>query len=131
MTLAFGYTYDLLRRSFAAICTSGTATLETALFNVPQVVCYKGDILSYLIARRLVKVPFIAMVNLICEKQVVPELIQHDFNPTRLQEELQSILTPERRKTILADYDLLRRRLDTGDPAKNVAEHIVSTLKQS
>jgi lipid-A-disaccharide synthase len=120
VTLTFGYTYDLLRRSYAALCTSGTATLETA--------CYKGDTLSYLIARRLVKVPFIAMVNLICEKVVVPELIQRDFNPVRLKAELHAILNPERRKAILADYDQLRQRLDTGDPGKQVAEHIYDAI---
>jgi lipid-A-disaccharide synthase len=129
--LTFGYTYGLLQRAAAALCTSGTATLETALFNVPQVVCYKGDRLSYLIAKRLVKVPFIAMVNLICGKEVVPELIQDDFNPARLKDELQTILTPEQRSRILADYDKLRQRLDTGNPAKKVAEYIVSKLKHS
>jgi lipid-A-disaccharide synthase len=129
VTLTFGYTYGILQSASAALCTSGTATLETALFRVPQVVCYKGDTLSYLIARRLVKVPFIAMVNLICEKEVVKELIQHDCNAAKLRQELYAILDPEKRKEIMAGYDLLRARLDTGDPAKKVAELIFSFLK--
>lgn len=131
VTLTFGYTYNLLQRSFAALCTSGTATLETALFNVPQVVCYKGDTLSYLIARRLVKVSYIAMVNLICQKKVVPELIQSDFTPARVLHELHHILSSERRKEILKDYAMLRNRLDTGNPGKKVAEYIVASLKTS
>ncbi len=129
-TITFGYTYGLLQRATAALCTSGTATLETALFNVPQVVCYKGDRMSYLIAKRLIKVKFIAMVNLICDKEVVPELIQSEFNSVRLRKELESILTAERRNAMLSAYDLLRQRLDTGDPAKQVAARIISSLKQ-
>ena len=131
VTLTFGYTYTLLSKSTAALCTSGTATLETALFNVPQIVCYKGDTLSYLIARKLVKVPYIAIVNLIAEKAVVPELIQQDFNVARLKTELKSILSPGRRRTMLEDYGQLRKRLDGGNPAKTVAEYIVASLKSS
>ena len=131
VTLTFGYTYKLLRSATAALCTSGTATLETALFNVPQVVCYRGDVLSYMIARRLVKVPYIAIVNLICEKGVVPELIQKEFNVARLSQELQCILDPERRSTMLSEYALLRQRLDTGNPAQKVADLVIAELHKS
>jgi lipid-A-disaccharide synthase len=84
--------------------------------------------LSYLIARRLVKVPFIAMVNLICGKEVVKELIQDDFNPQQLKRALHAILEDEKRNAILKEYAVLRERLDTGDPAQQVAEHIVSAI---
>jgi len=76
-------------------------------------------------------VPFIAIVNLISEKEVVPELIQGEFNTRRLSQELRSILSPERRKTILADYEILRQRLDTGNPAKKVAELVISAMIKS
>jgi lipid-A-disaccharide synthase len=89
-----GKTYDILHHARAALVTSGTATLETALFEVPQLVCYKTSALSYLIARRLIKVPYISLVNLIADEEVVPELIQQDFEPGRLKQELSSILLP-------------------------------------
>ena len=81
----FNQTYDILQNSEAAIVTSGTATLETALFNVPQIVCYKGSLISYLIARQLIKVKYISLVNLIANKEVVPELIQLKFNEKNLK----------------------------------------------
>jgi lipid-A-disaccharide synthase len=120
-----GYTYKLLQTAGVAICTSGTATLETALFNVPQVVCYKGDRISYLIARRLIKVPYIAMVNLICDKAVVPELIQDDFNTSNLVRTLRTIHEKNRKREMLEDYSRLRDLLDTGNPAVQVAEDII------
>jgi lipid-A-disaccharide synthase len=125
VTLTMGYTYKLLQTAGVAICTSGTATLETALFNVPQVVCYKGDRISYLIARRLIKVPYIAMVNLICDKAVVPELIQDDFNTSNLVRTLRTILEKNRKREMLEDYSRLRDLLDTGNPAVQVAEDII------
>ena len=92
-----GKTYELLMQAKAALVTSGTATLETALFGVPEVVCYKGSFLSYEIGRRLVKVKFISLVNLIMDKLVVKELIQHEMNVKNLQQELQELLTNEQR----------------------------------
>ncbi|CAG5068301.1 Lipid-A-disaccharide synthase [Dyadobacter sp. CECT 9623] len=85
-------TYDLLHVAAAALVTSGTATLETALFQVPEVVCYKTSGFSYAIAKRLIRVPFISLVNLIMEKEVVRELIQSDLNEKLLVEELRAIL---------------------------------------
>jgi lipid-A-disaccharide synthase len=90
-------TYNLLTHANAALVTSGTATLETALFAVPEVVCYKGSFLSYEIGRRLVKVKFISLVNLIMDKLVVKELIQHDMNVKNLEHELHELLTNEKR----------------------------------
>ncbi|HET6765796.1 MAG TPA: lipid-A-disaccharide synthase [Chitinophagaceae bacterium] len=92
-----GKTYDLLMQAKAALVTSGTATLETALFGVPEVVCYRGSFLSYEIGRRLVKVKYISLVNLIMDKLVVKELIQHDMNVKNLEQELQELLTNEQR----------------------------------
>jgi lipid-A-disaccharide synthase len=107
-----GKTYELLMQAKAALVTSGTATLETALFGVPEVVCYKGSFLSYEIGKRLVKVKFISLVNLIMDKLVVKELIQHDMNVKNLEHELRELLTNEARITELKkDYADLKDRL--------------------
>jgi lipid-A-disaccharide synthase len=103
--LLFNQTYDLLRHSEAALVTSGTATLETALLQVPQIVCYKGNPLSYAIARRIVHVPFISLVNLIYEKLLVREFIQNELTTENLFAELEKILRNEdHRKKILTGY---------------------------
>ena len=81
-------TYDLLSVSFAALVTSGTATLETALFKVPQVVCYKGSAITYAIAKRIITLKFISLVNLIMDREVVTELIQSDFNTKTLTQRI-------------------------------------------
>lgn len=104
-------TYDLLSLSTAALVTSGTATLETALFKVPEVVCYKGSWLSYQIAKRIIKLDYISLVNLIMDKPVVTELIQDDFNSKRLKKELQSILEPEKRASLFMEYFELEKKL--------------------
>lgn len=117
-------TYDLLSIAFAAIVTSGTATLETALFKVPQVVCYKGSWLSYQIGKRLVKLDFISLVNLILNKEAVTELIQGDFNTKKLKKELDIILNDyERTKFFINYYDLEKALGGTG-ASKQVAKHI-------
>ncbi len=90
-------TYDLLKISTAAIVTSGTATLETALFNVPQIVCYKGNRFSYYMAKRMVEVEYISLVNLILDKPLVKELIQNDLTEVNLKDELTRIL-PDNKK---------------------------------
>lgn len=116
-----GKTYTLLQQAKAALVTSGTATLETALFAVPQVVCYKGSLFSYLIARLVIKVKYIALVNLIMDKPVVKELIQREFNNNNLTDELNSLLTDsEKIKIIQEDYAALKQILnqDGGAPAK-------------
>jgi lipid-A-disaccharide synthase len=97
-------TYDLLSQAEAALVTSGTATLETALFQVPEVVCYRGNNLSYQIAKRLISVKYISLVNLIVDKPLVKELIQNDFNSKVLHTELEKILQPAMRQEIKVGY---------------------------
>lgn len=119
-------TYDLLRCSKAALVTSGTATLETALLNVPEVVCYRGSKISYAIAKRLVKnIKYISLVNLIMDREVVKELIQNDLNTNNLVEELKKILETEKRTPLLRDYDLLREKLGGKGASENAADVIL------
>lgn len=122
-------TYDLLSVSHAALVTSGTATLETALIGVPQVVCYKGSPLSYFIGRMVVKVPFISLVNLIASREVVRELIQGAMNPQTLAQELRRILSGPTREKMLADYAEIRHLLGDGGASRRAAEAIVSRLR--
>ena len=112
-----GKTYDLLMKAKAALVTSGTATLETALFGVPEVVCYKGSWLSYQIGKRLVKVKFISLVNLIMDKPVVKELIQDDMNSKNLRHELHELIKNEERIAELKkDYASLKNMLSEKGP---------------
>ena len=114
-------TYDLLSISTAALVTSGTATLETALFKVPEIVCYKTSWLSYQIGKRLVNLKFISLVNLILNREVVTELIQDAFEPKRLEIELKKILEPAVRKEMVSDYDVLQMKLGGAGASKKVA----------
>ncbi len=125
--ILFGQTHELLRHAFAALVTSGTATLETALFGVPQVVCYQGSVLSFAIARRIVDVKFISLVNLIMDRQVVTELIQGDFNAVNLEKELNIILDEKVRARIISDYGLLRAKLG-GEGASRRAAAAINTM---
>jgi lipid-A-disaccharide synthase len=102
-----GDTYNLLNNSHAAIVTSGTATLETALFKVPQVVCYKSSAISYHIAKRIIKVKYISLVNLIEDKKIVTELIQNDLTKENLIEELTPLLEGAQRQKMLKEYESL------------------------
>jgi len=121
-----GKTYDLLMQAKAALVTSGTATLETALFGVPEVVCYKGSFLSYQIGRRLVKVKYISLVNLIMDKLVVKELIQHDMNVKNLEHELHELLTNEQRISQLKkDYADLKNILSEKGNASVAAARLI------
>lgn len=104
-------TYDLLSIAHAALVTSGTATLETALFKVPEVVCYKGSWVSYQIGKRIITLKFISLVNLIMDQEVVKELIQDNFNTQSLKAELVKILTSTTRHNLLKQYDLLEKKL--------------------
>ncbi|MCB0545999.1 MAG: lipid-A-disaccharide synthase [Phaeodactylibacter sp.] len=128
--LVSNQTYALLRHAEAALVTSGTATLETALFGVPQVVCYRGSRLSYLIARRLVNVEFIALANLIAGKEVVKELIQEECNAQNLREELAKLLQPEHRQRIKEGYALIRERLGQPGASRRAATLIVDYIKK-
>ncbi|MCT4216905.1 lipid-A-disaccharide synthase [Elizabethkingia anophelis] len=120
-------TYDLLRSSKAALVTSGTGTLETALLNVPEVVCYRGSQISYEIAKRLVKhIKYICLVNLIMDKEVVKELIQKELTTDNLKNELSLILSGDNRERILDEYHLLRERLGGSGASDEAANIIVS-----
>jgi len=124
-TILFGQTYSILENAEAALVTSGTATLETALFKVPQVVCYIASPISYAIAKRLIKIKFISLVNLIFDKEVVRELIQHDCNPRLIREELNSLLIGgHKREVQLKAYDQLIDMLGNGSASEKVAEFI-------
>jgi len=128
--LIFDQTYDLLSHSKAALVTSGTATLETALFEVPQVVVYKTGKISYSIAKRVVKVEFISLVNLILNKEVVRELIQDNFNPSNLKNEFKKILPNEvKRESIKEEYKLLKEMLGNEDTSQITADLIVNRVQ--
>jgi lipid-A-disaccharide synthase len=122
-------TYELLMQAKAALVTSGTATLETALFGVPEVVCYKGSAISYQIARRLVKVKYISLVNLIMNKEVVKELIQDQLTPANIEMELKDILNnPARKRQLHSDYTELRNLLRKGGAASSNAARIIYSV---
>ena len=122
-------TYDLLSISHAALVTSGTATLETALFKVPEVVCYKGGWISYQIAKRVITLKYISLVNLIMDREVVKELIQDEFNTKNLKIELSKILDSENRNRILEDYQELEERLGGQGASDKTAKLIVNAVK--
>ena len=123
-------TYNILRVSTAAIVTSGTATLETALFNVPQVVCYKTSWTSYLIGRLLIQnLKYISLVNIIQDKEVVKELIQNNCNKTNLVIELEKILDKKNRSSMLAEYKMLHNKLGGKGASKKTADLIKMYLK--
>lgn len=126
-------TYELLSQSKAALVTSGTATLETALFGVPEVICYKGNGISYQIAKRLIKIKFIGLVNLIMDKEVVKELIQHELTVKNLEYELNQLLTNEaKQEQVRKDYKALKEILSQGGHASaNAATSIVEFLKRN
>ncbi len=130
--LIYDQTYSLMTHSKAALITSGTATLEAALFNLPQVVCYKANPISYFIAKRLVKLNFISLVNLIIEREVVKELIQKDMNRQCAEKHLRDIISDsKKREQISADYVELRRKLGGKGASRTTAELIMkySALK--
>lgn len=127
--IVYNETYQLLQKSVAAIVTSGTATLETALFGIPEVVCYKGGAISYAIAKQLVKVKYISLVNLIMNKEIVKELIQSELNETNLKVELDKLLNPETRNKILANYAGLIEKLGGSGASKTTAGLMVNYLK--
>ena len=120
--------YDILNNTKAALVTSGTATLETAIFGVPQVVCYKGHFLSYLIARRLVKVPYISLVNLISGQKIVEELIQDNCNAAKINIELNKLLSePE---TIKRGYNILLTKIGKSGAPTKAAQAILALTSQ-
>lgn len=119
-------TYDILSQSNIAVTTSGTITLEAAIFNVPQIVCYKTSPISYAIGKKLIKVPYISLVNLIAKKEIVPELIQSQFTSSHLLETLKELKS--RREEIIAEYVHIHKQLDLPDTLENIAEAIISMV---
>lgn len=119
-------TYALLNHSNAALVTSGTATLETALLGVPEIVCYKGNPITLALAKRFVKIKFIALVNLIMNKEVVKELIQEELTTANLIEALKDLLdNPAKQAQIKEDYAALQKALYTGQNAAEVSAGII------
>jgi len=127
--IVFDATYDLLSNAQAAIVTSGTATLETALFNVPQVVVYKASWFEFSVARLMLRVQFVSLVNLIANREVIRELLQENATVSNVQAELQSLLTEGAyRNKMLAAYDELFQKLDIGSASANTARLMVGYL---
>ena len=115
-------TYELLQNASAAVVTSGTATLETALFTVPEVVCYKSSGISYLLAKWMIKVKHISLVNLVMDKEVVKELIQNDLTEENIVKELEQLLhNGKRQRQILEDYEDLKERLGNAGASEMAA----------
>jgi len=121
-------TYDLLSIATAALVTSGTATLETALFKVPEVVCYKGSWASYQIAKRIITLKYISLVNLIMDEEVVTELIQEKFNSKNLKKELSKLLDATNRKSLLEKYNVLETKLGGIGASEKTAKLILKQL---
>ncbi len=128
LKLVHNQTYDLLQQSTAALVTSGTATLETALFNVPQVVCYKANSLSYQIGKRLVDLEYISLVNLIADRRVVEELIQKDLNPEKLERSLRNIL--EHPEPIYEGYKEIASKLGNAGASQRIAKAMYKYLTE-
>ncbi len=132
VVIVYDQTYNLLRHAKAAIVTSGTATLETALMDVPQIVCYKGSLLSYIVARMVVHVKFISLVNLIMNKKVIEELIQENLTKENLVSELKKILLDNQyRETILNGYSALKEKLGGKGASAKAAHSIVQYLTKN
>lgn len=128
--LEFDNTYSILQRVESAMVTSGTASLETALFNVPHVVCYKANVASYLIIKNLVKVEYASLVNLILDKLAVVELLQYDYTFENLQKELLAInIGGTKRSQILSDYTELKEIVGGPGASQRAAEDMVGRLK--
>ena len=127
--LVQGQTYEILRNSKAALIKSGTSTLETALLDVPQVVCYTGNWLSYRIARQLIQVKYISLVNLILDRPLVQELIQDDLNKENLTSALTEILQPENAAAMRAGYAELRKVLGGGGASERAAKAILKEAR--
>lgn len=127
--IIFGKTYELLKVAEAALVTSGTATLETALLNIPQVVCYKTSAISYHIAKRLVNIKYISLVNLILDKESVKELIQGDCTESKINSEFKRIVIGgDKRRDVLDDYQSLKKVLGEGGASKKLASLMLSQI---
>jgi lipid-A-disaccharide synthase len=129
VTLRGGLTYSILSEAKAALVTSGTATLEAALFKVPEIVCYKGSRISFWIAKRLIKVKYISLVNLILDKPALPELIQDKMNAENINVALKLILNPgKERNSMLLDFDELEAKLGGAGASERTAKEMFNRL---
>ena len=122
----YNKTYDLLSHSKIAIVTSGTASLECALFNVPQIVCYKTSSISYFIGKSFVNISFISLVNIILKKGIVKELIQNDLTEKNLVNELSNLLNDKRVSNITNEYSKIYSMLYIKGTSKKIATSIIS-----
>lgn len=130
VSFVFDSTYDLLSHAYAAVVTSGTATLETGLFKVPQLVIYKATGLEYAIGSRLVKVNYISLVNLIADKSILKEFIQHDANLENVAMELKNLVEDERyREMVFSGYKTVYEKLDIGSASETAAKKMLDALK--
>jgi len=129
----YDQTYDLLNQAEAAVVTSGTATLETALFKVPQIVVYKTDWLFYSLAKLLVKIKYISLVNIILDKLAVPELIQAQFTSQHIQWNLSNLLSPSNPERIaqISDYEILGKQIGPAGASKKTAELIIQAAQSA
>lgn len=131
VTVIYEKTYQILHLAEVALVTSGTATLETGLFEVPQVVCYKTSTFSYAIAKRLIKVPYISLVNLVAEKEIVKELIQKDLNTESLVKEVKTIVkTGEQRETMAKEYKLLKAKIGQAGASQKAGKLMLKYYKE-
>ena len=121
-------TYEVLKDSKVAVITSGTATLEAAILNIPQVVCYKTSNFSYYLARFFVKIPYISLVNIILNKNVVKELIQFDFKKENLIFEINKLLNKKHKQVLLEEYMQLQKKLGEPSASMRYAKKILSIL---
>ena len=132
VSIVFEKTYRLLQQSSAALVTSGTATLETAILKIPQVVCYKmgGGKIAYNLFKHILKVKFVSLVNLIADREIVKELLVHLFTTENVKNELDKILNdPDKRKQMLQGYAEVAERLGNPGAPQNAAKKIVATIK--
>ncbi len=127
--LVQGRTHQILAQSRVAAVTSGTATLESGVIGTPQVVCYRAGNASVWLAKRLIKVKFISLVNLILDRELVPELIQHKLNADTLRRELESLMEGPKRQVVLAGYQELRQRLGDGGASGRAASAIADFIR--
>jgi lipid-A-disaccharide synthase len=119
---------EVLKRADLALVASGTATLQAALLDAPQIVCYKTTPINYFLAKKLIQVPYISLVNLIMQKEVVKELIQEDLNPTQLYQEMKALLLGNKREVLLMEYQKLKTAIGSKNASETVAKHILNEL---
>ena len=121
-------TYSVLKKSELSLVTSGTATLETAMFNVPQLVCYKTDPLTYFLSKLFIKIKWISLVNIIMKKLVVKEFIQSEMTQQNLVSEMNNLLSENRQTQILQDYKMLQEKLDSKNVSEKIAKFILENV---